>query len=106
MPVTNATPMRAVRNGSSPYVSCPRPQRGSRKMLMFGAQNVRRKKISCWPTRLAWGYLARARPRVMLRAALGRDGLADVMDQRGVPRGREADHLWKRRRVAGGRDAV
>ena len=30
-----------VRNGSSPYVSWPRPQRGSRKMLMFGDQNVR-----------------------------------------------------------------
>ena len=37
-PVTNATPIREVRKGSSPYVSCPRPQRGSRKMLMFGDQ--------------------------------------------------------------------
>merc|ERR1719253_923617 len=27
--------------GSSPGVSCPRPQRGSRKMFMLGDQNVR-----------------------------------------------------------------
>ena len=40
MPCTNRTPIREVRYGSSPKVSCPRPQRGSRKMLMFGAQKV------------------------------------------------------------------
>ncbi len=32
--------MRPVRNGSSPYVSCPRPHRGSRKILIFGDQTV------------------------------------------------------------------
>src|SRR5687767_3284887 len=41
MPFTNAVPIDAVKKGSSPYVSCPLPHRGSRKMLMLGDQNVR-----------------------------------------------------------------
>ena len=36
-----ATPSCAVRYGSSLYVSCPLPQRGSRNRLIFGDQNVR-----------------------------------------------------------------
>jgi hypothetical protein len=59
-PVTNATPMRPVRNGSSPYVSCPRPHRGSRKMLIFGDQKSSPSIMSRRPARTAWLCLARA----------------------------------------------
>ena len=38
MPRTKALANVPVRKGSSPYVSWPRPQRGSRKMLMLGDQ--------------------------------------------------------------------
>src|SRR6266436_7438010 len=39
-PLTKETPNLEVRYGSSPYVSCPRPHLGSRKILMLGLQNV------------------------------------------------------------------
>ena len=41
MPLTNASARVPVRSGSSPYVSEPRPQRGSRNMLMLGAKAFR-----------------------------------------------------------------
>ena len=36
-------PIWEVKYGSSPYVSGPRPQRGSRKILMFGVHTERLK---------------------------------------------------------------
>ncbi|THU65638.1 hypothetical protein C4D60_Mb05t05730 [Musa balbisiana] len=52
--------------GSSPGVSCPWPQRGSRKMLMLGAQKVR----LVWPTLcMARASTATARASVRLKAA-------------------------------------
>ncbi len=40
MPRTKAAAYSPLQKGSSPGVSWPRPHRGSRKMLMLGAQNV------------------------------------------------------------------
>src|SRR6185312_6287003 len=43
-PFTTATPIREVRYGSSPYVSWPRPQRGSLKILILGVHTERLRK--------------------------------------------------------------
>lgn len=40
IPLTKATPICEVSQGSSPHVSIPLPQRGSRKIFILGDQNV------------------------------------------------------------------
>src|SRR5271157_1173126 len=60
MPFINATAMREVRYGSSPYVSWPLPQRGSRKIFIFGLQKVSPKYILWLFSLNAWWCFARA----------------------------------------------
>ena len=89
--------MLAVRNGSSPKVSIPRPQRGSRKILIFGDQNVSPANRLRSSLRIASLYLARPSDR---------DHCRDLVHQRRVPRRRQADRLRKIRRESVARHAM
>src|SRR4029078_5198067 len=74
-PRQNATPSRAVRYGHSPYVSWPRPQRGSRKMLMLGDQNVSPLYCNRRSFATARLYLARASVEMALASSFRRSSL-------------------------------
>ena len=68
IPWTKATPIREVRWGSSPYVSLPRPHRGSLKMLMLGPKQLRalywHQSTSQIP--FSWPQVVKSTARVML----------------------------------------
>ena len=67
MPRTNWDAYVPVTSGSSPGVSSPRPQRGSRNMFTVGAQKV---SPPVWPT------LFIARPSTPMAAPIARHRLA------------------------------
>ena len=60
--------MTDVRNGSSPYVSCPRPHRGSRNMFTFGVHTDRQwNRVGSMPSSCCMFHFARVSSLVAVK---------------------------------------